>query len=170
MAIKVNGKIVSGNKGEDGKSAYQYAVDGGFTGTEEEFQSLMSQAQNLEGGPFLPIGGGKMLGTIYTQKGIANQPNWSTVHFSQNGYSIANGGASITLNSSKNYSYVLGLSGDHFGGGIKIGCIETPVKNTVPSVRIAGIENPVFDSEASNKKYVDESIKTAISDSWAKAY
>lgn len=32
----------SGEKGADGKSAYQYAVDGGFEGTEEEFASLMA--------------------------------------------------------------------------------------------------------------------------------
>ena len=35
-----------------GKSAYEYAVDGGYTGTEEEFQALMGS------GPWLPIKGG----------------------------------------------------------------------------------------------------------------
>lgn len=30
--------------GADGKSAYQYAVDGGYTGTEAEFQALMADA------------------------------------------------------------------------------------------------------------------------------
>ena len=28
---------IKGDKGDNGKSAYQYAQDGGFTGTEEEF-------------------------------------------------------------------------------------------------------------------------------------
>lgn len=42
MAIVVNGKRVAG-LGLPGKSAYQAAVDGGFTGSEQEFnQSLAS--------------------------------------------------------------------------------------------------------------------------------
>lgn len=43
MAIKVNGKLVAGI-GLPGKSAYQYAVDGGYTGTEEEFQEVLANA------------------------------------------------------------------------------------------------------------------------------
>lgn len=45
----INGKndflfstILKGDKGEDGKSAYEYAKEGGFTGTEEEFAALMA--------------------------------------------------------------------------------------------------------------------------------
>ena len=34
-----------GDKGEDGKSAYQYAQDGGYTGTETEFAEKMAQEQ-----------------------------------------------------------------------------------------------------------------------------
>lgn len=48
MAVKVkdaSGKIAKiagrGAKGEDGTSAYDYAVAGGYTGTEAEFQTLM---------------------------------------------------------------------------------------------------------------------------------
>lgn len=37
-----------GAAGKDGKSAYQYAVDGGYTGTEAEFQALMGS------GPWVP--------------------------------------------------------------------------------------------------------------------
>ena len=33
--------------GKDGKSAYQYAVEGGFKGTEEEFNSLLANIGNL---------------------------------------------------------------------------------------------------------------------------
>lgn len=43
MALYVNGKKVAGI-GLPGKSAYQYAVDGGYTGTEEEFQEVLSNA------------------------------------------------------------------------------------------------------------------------------
>lgn len=34
--------------GADGKSAYQYAVDGGYTGTEDEFQALLADAANKQ--------------------------------------------------------------------------------------------------------------------------
>lgn len=40
--------------GEDGKSAYQYAVDGGYTGTEEEFIALLGS------GPWLPTDDGSV--------------------------------------------------------------------------------------------------------------
>ena len=43
MALYVNGKKVTGI-GLPGKSAYQYAVDGGYTGTEEEFQEVLANA------------------------------------------------------------------------------------------------------------------------------
>ena len=34
--------LPQGEKGEDGKSAYQYALDGGYTGTEEEFAEKLA--------------------------------------------------------------------------------------------------------------------------------
>ena len=37
MAIKVNGKLVAGA----GKSAYESAKDGGYTGTEDEFNTAL---------------------------------------------------------------------------------------------------------------------------------
>lgn len=43
MALYVNGKKVAGI-GLPGKSAYQYAVDGGYTGTEEEFEEVLANA------------------------------------------------------------------------------------------------------------------------------
>lgn len=48
----------NGDPGADGKTAYQYAVDGGYTGTEAEFQELMGS------GPWLPVAGGVMKGKI----------------------------------------------------------------------------------------------------------
>lgn len=47
-----------GPPGPTGKTAYQYAVDGGYTGTEADFQALMGT------GPWLPIAGGEMTGDI----------------------------------------------------------------------------------------------------------
>lgn len=48
-----------GIPGKDGKSAYQYAVDGGYTGTEAEFQALMGS------GPWLPTAGGTVTGHVH---------------------------------------------------------------------------------------------------------
>lgn len=45
-------------KGPAGKSAYQYAQDGGYTGTEAEFQALMGS------GPWLPLAGGALTGAV----------------------------------------------------------------------------------------------------------
>ena len=41
------GKPSRGDKGSDGKSAYQYAQDGGYTGTEEEFTAKLA-AENID--------------------------------------------------------------------------------------------------------------------------
>lgn len=42
-------KITVAGRGVPGKSAYDYAVDGGYTGTEEEFRSIMGS------GPWVPL-------------------------------------------------------------------------------------------------------------------
>lgn len=39
----IYGNMVGGASGTDGKSAYQYAVDGGYTGTEEEFAAKLAE-------------------------------------------------------------------------------------------------------------------------------
>lgn len=44
----VNGKTIvdcHGEKGDDGKSAYQYAIDGGYTGTEAQFETDLGNFQ-----------------------------------------------------------------------------------------------------------------------------
>lgn len=61
MAGKITlGKIegAPGKNGADGKSAYQYAVDGGYAGTEDDFKALLGT------GPWLPSGGGTMQGDL----------------------------------------------------------------------------------------------------------
>lgn len=44
MAIKVNGKLVAGA----GKSAYESAKDGGYTGTEDEFNTSLAEVKNKQ--------------------------------------------------------------------------------------------------------------------------
>lgn len=46
MAIKVNGKLVAGV----GKSAYESAKDGGYTGTEDEFNTSLVNSVTVDGG------------------------------------------------------------------------------------------------------------------------
>ncbi len=45
-----NGKFsgIPGEKGDNGKSAYEYAKEGGFEGTEQEFTDLMAQAGQVD--------------------------------------------------------------------------------------------------------------------------
>lgn len=62
-------------QGADGKSAYQQAVEAGYTGTEAAFYAALV---SLEDGPFLPTSGGTMTGplevqTPTTEKNAANK-------------------------------------------------------------------------------------------------
>lgn len=56
-----------GNTGSTGKTAYQYAQDGGYTGTEAQFAALMGT------GPWLPISGGTLTGNL---KGVYIEGTW----------------------------------------------------------------------------------------------
>lgn len=53
----------AGAAGAAGKSAYQYAVAGGYTGTEAEFQALLGS------GPWLPAAGGTLTGDLRIKNG-----------------------------------------------------------------------------------------------------
>lgn len=64
--IKINGKKVAGI-GQPGKSAYETAVDGGFTGTEDEFNTAMA---GMKSAPFLPLSGGTVEGVLKIKSGI----------------------------------------------------------------------------------------------------
>lgn len=192
MAIKVNGKFVAGGggKGEDGKSAYDYAVDGGYTGTEAEFQKLMAQAQNLDGGPFLPLSGGEMTGNIIfnninSYKDIYDEKKQTSIISPIDmrfGFGVEKyrSGNSFLLD-----VFITGITGSnclmfhkiddtdnaqskifvttHTNGGIH-------TTEDSEHVVLSNVETPTRDYDVSNKKYVDESIQKAISDSWAKAY
>ena len=55
----------AGQDGADGKSAYQAAVEKGYTGTEEEFNTALAGMQD---GPFLPQKGGEIEGVLYLKE------------------------------------------------------------------------------------------------------
>lgn len=65
MASDLNLGRVKGMDGADGKSAYQAAVEKGYTGTEEEFNTALAGMQD---GPFLPQKGGEIEGVLYLKE------------------------------------------------------------------------------------------------------
>ena len=90
-----------GPPGPTGKTAYQYAVDGGYTGTEADFQALMGT------GPWLPLGGAaKSAVKLETARTIkVNLASTSAVNFDgtanvtpgvSGALPIANGGTGAT--------------------------------------------------------------------------
>lgn len=93
MAIKVNGKLVAGI-GLPGKSAYQYAVDGGYAGTEEEFGEILANAGSTGGNP---------PGTIL----------WYAATTPPDGYLVCDG----SLISRTNYAALFAVIGTTFGTG-----------------------------------------------------
>lgn len=60
----------AGADGAPGKSAYQAAVEKGYTGTEEEFNAALAGMQSA---PFLPLGGGTMKGLLTLSGPPANE-------------------------------------------------------------------------------------------------
>ena len=52
---------VQGNPGADGKSAYQAAQEGGYTGSEADFNAAL---KSLDGAPFVPASGGTVDGVL----------------------------------------------------------------------------------------------------------
>lgn len=72
-----------GPQGPTGKSAYQYAVDGGYTGTEAQFQALLNDIPNkqpkLTGTPGQAVGFGADGGAVAVQ-------GWSNPNLLENWY------------------------------------------------------------------------------------
>ena len=93
MAIKVNGKLVAGL----GKSAYEQAQEGGYTGTEEEFISALANigsnptaeglpvndvragtvrdGQSIAAGDVVNVQDGEVYRDVVAQKNVENEIN-----------------------------------------------------------------------------------------------
>lgn len=150
-----------GTPGADGKSAYQYAVDGGYTGTEEEFQALMGT------GPWLPLSGGTMKGTL--QVGSPSKD----CKFLFDGHAD---GEPITMPPQplSGKQMTLSVSSER----ISVDYVGTPVVYNSPRFQLSAgrplfiftsvqipydyevfvYRNPTSGKHAANKKYVDDSI------------
>ena len=121
-------------KGPDGKTAYQYAVDGGYTGTEEQFQELMGT------GPWLPLTGGKVTGPIISSVGF-------------------NGNSALEIVNTMSDRWSVNLISNSVSAkdGVNKPRLNFYNKNTGDDrTTILGmIDTPVVDTDAANKSYVD---------------
>lgn len=72
-----------GAPGADGKTAYQYAVDGGYTGTEAQFQALLNDIPNKQ--PKLRGSAGQVVG-FNTQGAAVAVRGWSNPNLLDNWY------------------------------------------------------------------------------------
>lgn len=124
--IKINGKKVAGI-GQPGKSAYETAVDGGFTGTEDEFNTAMA---GMKSAPFLPLSGGTVEGVLKIKSGIEFGYDDDSIRLSPSSGSQLK----LVANTSG------GASGGTSGGG---------------TVELMGLSTPTTYYSAVNKQYVD---------------
>lgn len=129
-----------GTPGKDGKSAYQAAVDAGYTGTEEEFNTALAGMQDA---PFLPLSGGEMAGNIdfknHSLSGL------STVGFNKSSTATVEFGMDLNFISN---SDVLAMYLDSYF--IYMNWTLSMNRN-----KIIDLGDPAFDTDAVNKKYVD---------------
>lgn len=126
-----------GTDGTDGKTAYQYAVDGGYTGTEEEFKELMGT------GPWLPISGGTITGP-FTCKDVEILSKKFSIERSETGSAI------ISIVSKGNY-YKTEVTPT-----IKFFPPNSVVEESFERKTILrGVATPIYDNDAANKRYVD---------------
>lgn len=117
-----------GAPGAAGKSAYQAAVEKGYAGTEEEFNTALA---GMKDAPFLPLSGGTMTGNLdMGGRGIQNVQGIGAVD-------------SKPIDVSGRLNLTSGLSSDG-GVGIDFG-----------GDRLQGVNPPEEDTDAANKQYVD---------------
>lgn len=145
-----------GTPGTDGKTAYQYAVDGGYTGTEEEFQALMGS------GPWLSMSGGTLTGTVYGPDFVAKSGNNKATLSSDttSGYLALKGGGI----EHHRRALLSGGTGGIFLSARPDAAAEPNENNTVI---LGGIKSPVLDYDAANKAYVDTHALTVASNAGA---
>lgn len=127
--ISITGQAgATGPQGPTGKTAYQYAVDGGYTGTEAQFQSLMGT------GPWLPLAGGTLTDTL-TLPGII----------------LASGSISGSIGFGSDFDRMVILSGP--GESNKV--LFTSASSSTARIAIGNVKTPAKPDEAANKEYVD---------------
>ena len=115
----------AGADGADGKTAYQAAKEGGYTGTEVEFNSALGGMKNA---PFLPLKGGHMNGNI--------RMSGSSIWFISSGEDSEGAVVSGAYADGNPYISFAGSENDEF-------------------VTLKGVSVPKELNDAANKRYVD---------------
>lgn len=108
-----------GPAGPDGKSAYQYAADGGFTGTEAEFQAILGQARvfapqivvSVDTGSTVTAAKGTTVVTAAAVDGRAVLiiPDYGTWSVSAALHDLRSGTAQVTVDAVKQYALTLAI-------------------------------------------------------------
>ena len=118
----------AGSDGADGKTAYQAAKEGGYSGTEAEFNAAIGGMKNA---PFLPLSGGTMNGNLH----LANASIW----FISSGEDSSGAVMSGAYSSGSPYIAFAGSENDEY-------------------VTLKGVKSPNEKSDAANKGYVDDLV------------
>lgn len=140
-----------GPPGPTGKTAYQYAVDGGYTGTEADFQALMGT------GPWLPLGGGTMAGVLGVQPGLKTELNVGLKFFADNPAEMLNSGVMFKTTYGPNSEAIVQV----------MPAITTWSGDIGAQARIRGVSDPQTDHDAANKGYVDRVASIVASNAGA---
>ena len=124
-------------KGSDGKSPYQVATENGYTGTEAEFNAALASMENA---PFLSLSGGIMSGDL--------QFNGSE-------------DIGVILYGTRSDGVRLYYRGS---GAVGLNCTSLKVSGMDGSIEgtIFNLADPVSDTYVANKRYVDNTVKTAV--------
>ncbi len=117
--------------GTAGKSAYEFAVEGGYTGTETEFAEKMAE-------DYLPLSGGTVAGELNVQGSVYA----STVYLGAGMYAPGDIEWSGGYNPETG-TYRARISNTEFDGSVILG----------------GIATPIYAFDAASKGYVDEAVK-----------
>ena len=125
-----------GTDGTDGKTAYQYAVDGGYTGTEAEFQAMMGT------GPWLPLAGGEMAGNLIMNDHFISKVQ--QIHF-----------VNKNFNASDSKCIFFNIDSSHPRGFYRM---RGEIVGAMASAAQIEVGTPVTSSDAANKAYVDNLI------------
>ena len=140
-----------GPPGPTGKTAYQYAVDGGYTGTEEDFQALMGT------GPWLPLGGGTMAGVLGVQPGLKTELNVGLKFFADNPAEMLNSGVMFKATYGPNSEAIVQI----------MPALTTWSGDIGAQARIRGVSDPQTEHDAANKGYVDSVASIVASNAGA---
>lgn len=156
-----DGTEVLVRKGEDGKSAYEYAKEKGYDGTEEEFAEMLANAGSGGGGvieetdPTVPSWAKEDTKPKYTASEVgaipANTPTDQVAIFGTDYHRVKIGDGDITFTGQGNEGvYVYCENGD--------GTLVFYGLSGDQAVRLENIATPINNGDAANKKYVDGKV------------